>query len=165
MSYTFTRRLLDDIDDSIIVDLVDHLLEAIAKDNTIDIALRRALSQRLGFRQALLDTVIKVQDRADAFGIKTKWLVTIETLPGMKSAPELSKPVPEAFSVKVQKRLASTVPPRPIVSVSSEQAYAHMEQMCNDGLLTTEVLNFHDSHSLMVCNLYSASTTMGTDTS
>lgn len=150
VTYTFTRTLLDDVEDVLIVDYVDDVMEALTKDETIDGPIRRALSQRLGFRQALLNTAIKVIDRTDPFGIKSKWLTAIETLPGMKSGSNLSTSVPEAFSEKIAKRLASTVPPRPVVSTSWEEAFAHLEQLCNDGLLVTEVLNFHDSHSLMV---------------
>jgi hypothetical protein len=63
---------------------------------------------------------------------------------------ELSKPIPESFSTKLQRKLGSTVPPRPVVDVAFDAAYKHLEQLCRDGQILTEVLDYHDSHSLMV---------------
>lgn len=84
------------------------------------------------------------------FEVKKSWTIALESLPGLGSELELSKPVPEAFSAKLQRKLASTVPPRPVVTVEIGAAYTHLERLCQDGLIVTEVLNFHDSHSLMV---------------
>jgi hypothetical protein len=76
-------------------------------------------------------------------------------LPGVSMWRELSKSVPDAFSVKLQRKLASTVPPRPVVTIAFEAAYKHLERLCHDGRDLTEVLNYYDSHSLMVSILLS----------
>lgn len=117
---------------------------------TIQPRVRRALAQRLGFRCAFLTTVGLAEDRSMPFEVKKSWTIALESLSGLRSELELSKPVPEAFSAKLQRKLASTVPPRPVVTVEIGAAYAHLERLCQDGLIVTEVLNFHDSHSLMV---------------
>lgn len=117
---------------------------------TIEPRVRRALAQRLGFRFSFLTAVSTVEDRSIPFEVKKSWTAALESLPGLKSELELSKSVPEAFSAKLQRKLASTVPPRPVVTVEIGAAYAHLERLCQDGLIVTEVLNFHDSHSLMV---------------
>jgi N-alpha-acetyltransferase 35, NatC auxiliary subunit len=71
-------------------------------------------------------------------------------LPGLKSTTKLGKPVPASFSVKLQRKLASTVPPRPIVQVGQEAAFDQLERLCRDGAVAVEVLKYYDSHSLMV---------------
>ena len=62
----------------------------------------------------------------------------------------LSTPVPEAFSTKIQRRLASTVPPRPIVQPSFEETDEHFQRLFRDAIDVLEVLNYADSQSLLV---------------
>ncbi|RQM06714.1 hypothetical protein DH86_00003965, partial [Scytalidium sp. 3C] len=47
------------------------------------------------------------------------------------------------------RNLASTVPPRPVVEVSQEDAFDHLEKLCKDGCAVVDVLDYHDSHSLL----------------
>lgn len=104
---------------------------------------------RLRFRISFL-TAISLADQRDIALSKEAWDELLALLPGVSMSQELSKPVPEAFSVKLQQKLASTVPPRPVVSISFDTAYKHLERLCHDGRTLTEVLNYYDSHSLMV---------------
>lgn len=150
VTYTFNRSLLDEVDDVIIMDFIESTLKDLTTTESIELKVRQALAQRLGFRSAFLATVGSVEDRSMPFELKRTWTASLQSLPGIKSEPELSKAVPEAFSAKLQRNLASTVPPRPVVTVAFDAAYQHLERLCNDGLIVTEVLNFHDSHSLMV---------------
>lgn len=55
-----------------------------------------------------------------------------EYLIAMQKSHTLGKQVPEAFSTKLQRRLASTVPPRPMVTVSMDQAWSFWRNMLND---------------------------------
>jgi hypothetical protein len=82
--------------------------------------------------------------------VRTVWEELSRTLPELKTSHQLGKPVPESFSIKLQRKLASTVPPRPMVNVSFEDAFEHLERLCQDGVTASEVMNYHDSHSLMV---------------
>jgi len=45
---------------------------------------------------------------------------------------QLGKAVPGSFSTKIQRRLASTVPPRPIVEVDFREALEKLKQLCLD---------------------------------
>jgi hypothetical protein len=132
-------------------------LQLLEETTSVDLRIKEALLQRLSFRGALLRTVATVDDRTSPVLLSSVWSATLQLLPGIKSEREMAKPVPESFSVKLQRKLASTVPPRPVVSVAFEDAYEHLERVCKDGLLVTEVLDFHDSHSLMVILSLSAS--------
>lgn len=150
-TYTFNRNLLDEIDDLIILNFIESTLEDLMATKTIEIRVRKALAARLGFRSMFLSTVGTVEDRSIPFELKRTWTASLESLPGIRSELELARQVPEAFSAKLQRKLASTTPPRPVVTIAFDDAYKHLERLCNDGLVVTEVLNFHDSHSLMVC--------------
>ncbi len=79
------------------------------------------------------------------------WTTLGDFLPYLKSSSKLAKAVPSSFSVKIQRKLASTVPPRPIVQVGQEAAFDHLDRLCKDAAVAVEVLNYYDSHSLMVC--------------
>ena len=111
--------------------------------------LINALCMRLKFRIAFL-TAVSLADQRDMTLSKDAWNEVITLLSGVSASHELSKPVPDAFSVKLQRKLASTVPPRPVVTIAFETAYKHLERLCHDGRALTDILNYHDSHSLMV---------------
>lgn len=111
--------------------------------------IKEALLHRLRFRASFLKTVEKADSRTSS-NLKALWTELMASLPALKSSTELGKAVPSSFSVKLQRKLASTVPPRPIVQVSDEAAFDHLERLCRDGSVVVEVLDYHDSHSLMV---------------
>ncbi len=50
----------------------------------------------------------------------------------LKTTHQLGQVVPAAFSAKMQRRLASTVPPRPIVELDFQDALAKLQQLCID---------------------------------
>lgn len=112
--------------------------------------VKSALSCRLRFRAKFLRTVEMAPSRTTP-GLKAVWNELLDFLPELKLSSKLGKPVPKSFSVKVQRKLASTVPPRPIAQVSQEAAFDHLERLCRDASVVVEVLEYHDSHSLFVC--------------
>jgi hypothetical protein len=124
--------------------------DALCSSKLTSSELRDALSMRLKFRIAFL-TAVSLADQRDKTLSRDAWDELVSFLPGVSTSRELSKPVPDSFSVKLQRKLASTVPPRPVVTIAFEAAYKHLERLCHDGRALTEVLNYYDSHSLMVC--------------
>lgn len=54
----------------------------------------------------------------------------------------LGKPVPDAFSLKIQRKLASTVPPRPMVNITSDDALAHLKRLCQDAIDMQQMLDY-----------------------
>ena len=123
----------------------------LSTDTEIPDDLKSALSSRLEFRESFLKTVEEANSRDSMDNIKQHWFELHSLLPGLKSSTALGKPVPASFSVKLQRKLASTVPPRPIVNLSWDVAYDALERLCRDGSVAAEVLKYYDSHSLMVC--------------
>lgn len=150
MTHTFNRSLLEELDDASISKLVDNTLHLLETSDFMDSGTKIALFQRLTYRTALLKTVGMADDRSSVGPLSLAWSATLQLLPGIKSGRDLAKPVPDSFSDKLQRKLASTVPPRPAVTIAFDDAYQHLERLCKDGHVVTEVLNFHDTHSLMV---------------
>ena len=107
-----------------------------------------ALLKRLEFRVKFLTTVEMAGSRSSP-ELKAMWTELLAFIPKLKSSAVLGKPVPSSFSVKLQRKLASTVPPRPIVQVSQDTAFNHLENLCRDASIAVEVLEYHDSQSLL----------------
>lgn len=65
----------------------------------------------------------------------------------------LGKPVPDAFSLKIQRKLASTVPPRPMVNITSDDALAHLKRLCQDAIDMQQMLDYTGPSNFKVCTL------------
>lgn len=133
-----------------IIELLEDTIERLIESSGVSQEIKDALDYRLGFRASFLETVEAADSRTSRDQIKTIWTDLQLLLPGLKSTTKLATPVPASFSVKIQRKLASTVPPRPIVQVSQEAAFDQLERLCRDGAVAVEVLQYYDSHSLMV---------------
>lgn len=114
--------------------------------------MKIALESRLKFRYLFLQAVEQADSRTSTQA-KELWTALLARVPSIKSTTILGKPKPESFSSKLQRRLASTVPPRPIVEVAQKAAFDHLERLCKDGSVVVDVLKYYDSHSLLVCHL------------
>ncbi|KAF7942693.1 uncharacterized protein EAE97_006147 [Botrytis byssoidea] len=146
-THTFHRNLLEGIEYDEILRFMKETVELILQAQSIAKDMKKALSTRLNFRQAFLKTVNTVESRSQ--DAKESWRETHSFISDLASTGKLAKPVPQSFSVKLQRKLASTVPPRPIVVVGQESAYEHLERMCKDGEIAVDILDYTDSHSLM----------------
>ncbi|GKT47060.1 N-alpha-acetyltransferase, 35 NatC auxiliary subunit [Colletotrichum spaethianum] len=104
-----------------------------------------ALHTRLLFRYTLLAAIDHTQYRTDPDRIRSPWKEAQDMLPTIKSTHALGKPVPEACSAKLQRKLASTMPPRPIVEISFDDAFGHLTKILSDGLEVVGVLDYTDS--------------------
>jgi hypothetical protein len=113
--------------------------------------MKDALACRLDFRETFLRTAEVADSRTSMEDIQKNWAELLGLLPFLKVSTNLGKKFPASFSVKLQRKLASTVPPRPIVHVSWEATCGQLERLCKDGAVAAEVLKYYDSHSLMVC--------------
>jgi hypothetical protein len=58
--------------------------------------------------------------------------------------------MPEAFSLKIQRKLASTVPPRPMVQIPSDDALAHLERLCQDAIDMQQMLDYRGPSNFKV---------------
>lgn len=130
VSHVYGSDLLSDVSHQdarkLLVEAMDWLDES-----DIDRSLKYALKYRLIFREHLLFSMDKSHEcweklisRLDAKNRDGSIVIS--------SHRELSTPVPEAFSNKVTRQLATSTPPRPMPNFSWEDARVKCLQMCED---------------------------------
>lgn len=84
---------------------------------------------RLEFRKNLL-TALDIDCPMDR--VEHYWPQIHSNLLTINETHSSGKPVKESFSTKIQRRLASTVPPRPIVELEFKDAFEKLKQLCTD---------------------------------
>lgn len=92
-------------------------------------AFRSAIKSRLDFRRDFLkalDLDYPLEHMASS------WPPVLQGMTNIRATHQLGQPVPGAFSTKMQRRLASTVPPRPIVEFEFKDALDLLEHLCVD---------------------------------
>lgn len=109
-----------------------------------------ALAFRLELRTAFLRAIELAELRSNPDSLSLPWSQMKAVWEPINKSRHLGTPVPEAFSTKIQRRLASTMPPRPIVQLSFEETYEHFKKLFTDGIDVLKVLNYSDSQSLLV---------------
>lgn len=125
-------------------DALQYITEATV-DEPIKDSVASRLRLRINFLSALERGLEAAEDRTSE-----EWLSCIRILPSLTDTNSLGKPVEESFSLKIQRRLASSVPPRPMVKISFEDAMAHLKRLCKDAIDVLQVLDFHGSNNLLV---------------
>ncbi|KAI0456014.1 Mak10-domain-containing protein [Xylaria acuta] len=148
---TYERNLLSHIPIPAIKGL---LLDAVAELQAVQDAFPRdiclALSSRLRLRIAFLDAVDLSVTRSDTSeNTKLPWVQLRDLINDIENQHVLGKPVPEAFSTKLQRRLASTMPPRPMVKLSFEESITHFKRFFQNGNEVIDVLQYTDPQSLL----------------
>lgn len=152
MSNTYDRNLLSDIPLEPINSLLQKArsdLRALSTDVPAKVSM--ALDLRLELRIALLRALeISTLRKSNPESLKMPWIQMGGLIDHIKTQHSLGQPVPEAFSTKLQRRLASTMPPRPIVQLEFDEAYSHFKRLFQDGKEAMNVLKYSDPHSLLV---------------
>ncbi|PTB43457.1 uncharacterized protein TrAFT101_002016 [Trichoderma asperellum] len=147
---TYNRTLLASLPTSAIRDV---LIEAIAalrsQRGSMPDNLVEALLARLELRRIFLDAVECPKNMKEPNLAKKPWREGLELLPDLSKTHSLAVRVNEAFSATLQRRLASTMPPRPIVQLEFDVAFGHLKGLFADGLELIDVLNYTDSQSLL----------------
>lgn len=110
-----------------------------------------ALDLRLELRIAFLRAIDLISMReSNPESLKMPWIQMKGLMEHISKQHSLAKSVPAAFSTKLQRRLASTMPPRPIVQPSFEETFDHFKRMFQDGVDIIDILKYSDPQSLMV---------------
>ncbi|KAJ5653197.1 hypothetical protein N7490_000200 [Penicillium lividum] len=137
----YNRNLLSVFDGSHFYRLLDQAVAWVDAQDDIDKKLKDAIRSRLLLRHEFLsaldqDLEILATRSTDNF------MACLSHLDELKESHSLGQPVPEAFSLKIQRKLASTVPPRPIVHISHEDALAHLKRLCQDAIDMQQMLDY-----------------------
>jgi hypothetical protein len=98
-------------------------------DLEINDALRSAIIARLDFRKDFL-RALDLDMPLDH--ISHTWPPVLKGIQSLEKTHQLGQVVPGAFSTKMQRRLASTVPPRPIVEFEFKDALEKLLQITTD---------------------------------
>jgi hypothetical protein len=145
----YNRNLLSSFDSSHFYRLLDQAVEWVDDQEHIDQRLRDAIQSRLLLRREFLASVdqdLEILDTRSTDSFAT-CLTHLKTLTETVSC---GKAVPEAFSLKLQRKLASTVPPRPIVHIKQEDALAHMKRLCQDAIDMQQMLDYRGPSNFKV---------------
>lgn len=63
------------------------------------------------------------------------------------------KPIPDSFTLKIQRKLASTIPPRPMVTISNKVAIDFLRRLLKDAIDMHEILDYTSPDDLRVCTI------------
>ncbi|KAL9104451.1 MAG: hypothetical protein Q9163_000603 [Psora crenata] len=143
VSHLFHRNLLSDIDYAEVQDLLSQAIKFVENDlRPNNESLKKALHSRLCLRQSLLhatnidDITDKQKDRYHF------WDRCLPLISQVTKTNTLAVDIGDSYSIKIQRRLASTTPPRPIVQVSFSEAINFLERMCQGGRDAYRALNY-----------------------
>ncbi|CAN9356593.1 unnamed protein product [Alternaria alternata] len=130
-THTYNRVLFVGMPMDVFLRELDAAIDTVADAALVDIndALRQAIISRLELRKYLLralDLDLPLDQTCYS------WPPVLEGIERLKSTHQLGKMVSGAFSPKMQRRLASTVPPRPIVDLSFSDAADKLKQLATD---------------------------------
>lgn len=137
----YNRNLLSLFESSHFYRLLDQAVAWVDAETEMDQGLRDGIRCRLLFRReflSALDQDLEVLDTRSTDNFSS----CLSHLAALTESVSLGKEVPEAFSMKIQRKLASTVPPRPIVNISSKDALSHMKRLCQDAIDMQQMLDY-----------------------
>ncbi|KAE8383437.1 Mak10 subunit, NatC N-terminal acetyltransferase-domain-containing protein [Aspergillus bertholletiae] len=146
----YNRSLLSQFDPEYFRSLLDRAISWVNEQgDSIGGKLKEAISCRLAFRR---DFLLSLDQDLDVIQSRSAshFSSCLSRLDPIMDSASLGRSVPEAFSWKIQRKLASTVPPRPMVKISVEDALAHLKRLCQDAIDLLDVLDYSGPHNLKV---------------
>jgi hypothetical protein len=152
---TYNRVLLRGIPSQELSSILQNAISWL-QDANLDDSIRNALLDRLNFREDLLRATLWIEQDEwplDLDQTPLHWQGCSKHLDAIEKSRHLGEPVSKSFSVKLQRKLASQVPPRPIVEISFETALSYFKKLCQDAIDVLKVLDYHGSNNMFVCVL------------
>lgn len=149
MTNLYHRNLLTDFDVAEFIEILTDAKSAVRNNFTIPEQFRDAVVCRLDLRGALLTAVAFDLDVLEQV-TNPHWLTCLNLLPYVAQSNKVGVPVDDSFTAKVQRRLASTVPPRPIVKISFQIAYEGLKRLCEDGKNAGQILECRSGSEITV---------------
>ncbi|MCJ1477340.1 hypothetical protein MMC13_006011 [Lambiella insularis] len=133
VSNLYNRKLLPDVDLVDVDAILDRGIWLIeSKKDLLSEGVREALTCRLSFRKLFLRAVA-VDLASSKEDHRFVWETCSSVLPLLLDSSKHGVAVPASFSTKTQRRLASTVPPRPIIVNGLRDTYKYLKQFFLDG--------------------------------
>lgn len=146
----YDRNLLSNIEPEKIQNVLDTAIAWLEQNSQqMDGKIKQAFLDRLLFRRKFLSFLST--DTAVMEPKSTEYLQsTLDHIDLIHSSIALGKPVEEAFSDKIQRRLASTVPPRPIIRINPDDAISYLKRICQDAMDLQGFLKYKSPFDLEV---------------
>jgi N-alpha-acetyltransferase 35, NatC auxiliary subunit len=150
VSNLFNRSLLSNFSVDEICVLLGHAVTLITTNaDGIDSDLQAGLLARLEFRNAFLRAVM-AEPRKAAPGGDDYWKMCLDHLAAIEATHDQAISVDDSFSIKIQRRLASTVPPRPIIQLEFSACLSFLGQLFTNAIDVVGVRECQRVSSIMV---------------
>lgn len=146
----YNRNLLTEFEAADISNKIEDAITYVESDSCAitNRTLRDGLLNRLELRRKLL-CAVQLDDVVDGQRA-TLWECCLALLPTLSQTTKLGKPVSESISIKIQRRLASSAPPRPIINISFDDAFAQLNRLCQNARDAYRILDYHGGSHLLV---------------
>ncbi|TKA77374.1 hypothetical protein B0A55_03227 [Friedmanniomyces simplex] len=131
VTHLFGRELLPEIGADDAVKLIDEAVSVVEVAG-VDEAMRAALFERLQFARTYLSLLVDES---------TDW-TTLTATRLLAETHNLAQALPKAFSDKVQRQLATSTPPRPMIAISWDEALQRWMSMCADIIEAERLTDF-----------------------
>ncbi|KAF8245835.1 Mak10-domain-containing protein [Wilcoxina mikolae CBS 423.85] len=129
--------------------LIDSGLEWLSENKaSFSAEIHTALRNRLLLRKALL---IDFSKEGESYhnGAKPGWTESLGLIAEVEKDHVLGKDVPNAWSLSVQRKLASSVPPRPLVELPFVEATTTLKQLCTETRDIFKILDYAGATNTM----------------
>ncbi|EHA25269.1 hypothetical protein ASPNIDRAFT_211551 [Aspergillus niger ATCC 1015] len=146
----YNRTLLSQFEPELFYSLLDQAIYWVDEQKgKLDEKLQQAIKIRLLFRRDFLkgmeQDINVIETRS-----KEPFLACLSQLDDMAKSTTLGAQVPDSFSWKIQRKLASTVPPRPLVNINFDDALAHLRRLCQDAIDLQEVIDYRGPYNFKI---------------
>lgn len=146
----YHRKLLDGFELADIYTEIEEATRYVSEETeSMDVSVRDALLNRLRLRKTLLSAM-----QPDGFLDHKRarlWERCLEIIPMLSHTHKLGVSSDDSFSIKIQRKLASSVPPRPIIKISFDETVARLNAICQNGKDAYQVLDSQTGTCLLVC--------------
>lgn len=148
----YDRDLLSGIDGGSIGLLIEEAIEHIDYLQNIKFDCRLvAINRRLDLRYMMLcatmdDNIVDVKKVYE-------WLACRDVTDFIAQSHSLSVPVPESYSQKLQRKLATTMPPKPLIEITFDEAMKELDLLILNSMEAFYVLQYAGPENLMVSTI------------
>ncbi|EEA23234.1 N-alpha-acetyltransferase, non-catalitic subunit [Talaromyces marneffei ATCC 18224] len=148
----YNRSLLSEFDiepAQKVLDAAVGYLQKLGEDG-LSIAVRDALIDRLQLRSHFLEALSKDMEAAFSQD-KQPFKACLSLIAPVEKSATYGTPVPESFTLKIQRKLASTIPPRPMVTIEIKAAIDYLKRLFQDAIDMHDILLYSSPSDLRVC--------------
>jgi hypothetical protein len=147
----YNRSILTEHEIDPVQKIIRRAIQFLEEDSSgLEQNIKDALTNRLRFRNHFLEALDEEQ-LANGVQDKLPFTTCLSLVGQIEGSVSLGKPIEDAFTLKIQRKLASTVPPRPMVTISISSAMTHLKRLCQDAIDMHELLDYSGSDDLRVC--------------